>query len=90
MDSAIKSLLPLAQEPALAYEELIKSGTMDELIGVMSHDNPDIMIDVVQLIHELIDEEAGADNDDGDDGEAREAAIKSLVDMLVRSLHLFN
>lgn len=50
----------------------------------MSHENADIMIDVVQLINELIDEEAGAENEDEDDvGEAREGAIKSLVDALV-------
>ncbi len=52
----------------------------------MSHENADIMIDVVQLIHELIDEDAAAgdDDDDEDGGEGREAAVRALVDALVR------
>ena len=51
----------------------------------MSHENADIMIDIVQLINELVDEDAGAENEDEDDGEGedREEAIKSLIDALV-------
>ncbi|KAH8118573.1 DUF1716-domain-containing protein [Phellopilus nigrolimitatus] len=86
LDSSIKSLLPLSQEPVLAYPELVKSGVVLKLIGLMSHENADIMIDVVQLIHELIDEDAGAENEDEEDaGEGREAAIKSLVDALLEN-----
>ena len=85
LDSAIKSLLPRAQSPALAYPELIKSGAVAKLIGLMSHENADIMIDVVQLIHELLDEDAAAgdEDDDEDEGEGREGAVKALVDALV-------
>lgn len=84
LDSAIKSLLPLSQEPVLAYPELVKSDTVLKLIGLLSHENADIMIDVVQLIHELVDEDAGAENEDEeDDGEKREGSIKQLVDALV-------
>lgn len=87
LDSSIKSLLPLAQSPALAYPELIKSGAVAKLIGLMSHENADIMIDVVQLIHELLDEDAAAGDDDDDDdgGEGREEAVKAFVDALVCS-----
>lgn len=83
LDSSIKSLFPLAQAPSLAYPELIKSGTIVKLIGLMSHENADIMIDVVQLIHELLDEDAGVDEDE-DEENGREAAVKALVDSLVR------
>ena len=84
MDGAIKDLLPLSQAPALAYPELVKSGVIEKLVGLMSHENADIMIDVVQLIHELVDEDAGAENEDEeDDGEQREEAIRSLVEALV-------
>ncbi|KAI5124831.1 hypothetical protein M0805_005461 [Coniferiporia weirii] len=86
LDSSIKSLLPLAQEPILAYPELVKSGAVLKLIGLMSHENADIMIDVVQLIHELVDEDAGAENEDEeDDSERRETAIKLLIDALLES-----
>lgn len=84
LDNAIKELLPLSQAPILAYPELVKSGVVEKLIGLMSHENADIMIDVVQLLHELVDEDAGAENEDEDeDGESREEAIKSLVEALV-------
>lgn len=84
LDSAIKALLPLSQNPVQAYPELLKSGVVFRLIGLMSHDNADIMIDVVELIHELVDEDAGAENEDEeDDGESRENAIKTLVGTLV-------
>ena len=79
--------MPLAQEPVLAYSELVKSGAVEKLIGLLSHENADIMIDVVQLIHELVDEDAGAENEDEDeDSEERETAIKLLVDALVRNI----
>ncbi|EJD01453.1 DUF1716-domain-containing protein [Fomitiporia mediterranea MF3/22] len=84
LDSSIKSLLPLSQEPVLAYPELVKSGVVAKLVGLLSHENADIMIDVVQLINELIDEDAGAENEDEEDeGEGREGAIKSLVNALL-------
>ncbi|OCB84372.1 DUF1716-domain-containing protein [Sanghuangporus baumii] len=81
LDSAIKGLLPLSQAPVLAYPEVVNSGAVSKLIGLMSHENADIMIDVVQLINELIDEDAGVDNEDeNNETEGREEAIKSLVD----------
>lgn len=89
MDNAIKSLLPLSQEPVLAYPEIVKSGVVSKLIGLMSHENADIMIDIAQLIHELIEEDAGAENEDDED-EGREEAIKSLVDALVRLPKIYN
>ncbi|THH06691.1 hypothetical protein EW145_g3905 [Phellinidium pouzarii] len=86
VDSSVKSLLSLAQEPILAYPELVKSGAVLKLIGLMSHENADIMIDVVQLLHELVDEDAGAENEDEeDDSERREAAIKLLIDALLEN-----
>ena len=57
LDSAIKGLLPLAQAPVLAYPELVRSGAVALLIGLLSHENADIVIDVVEVIHELTDED---------------------------------
>ena len=86
MDVAIKSLLSFSQAPVLAYQELIKSTAITKLIGLLSHENADIMIDVVQLINELIDEEAGAENEDEEEeGDSRENAIKALIEAFVCS-----
>jgi beta-catenin-like protein 1 len=84
LDVAIKALLPLAQDPALAYPELVKSGAVSRLIGLLSHENVDIVIDIVEVIHELTDEDVG--NEDGEDGEKEKNAdaLKVLIEGLVR------
>ena len=86
LDAAIKSLMPLSQVPALAYPELVKSETISMLIGLLSHENIDIVIDVVELIDELTDEDVGGeDEDEEDEGEdsRRDAGMKMLMNALV-------
>ncbi|KAL9712906.1 hypothetical protein Ac2012v2_004146 [Leucoagaricus gongylophorus] len=84
LDLAIKSLLPLSQILSIAYPELVKSGTVDHLIGLLSHENMDIVIDVVELIHELTDEDATADEEQDETGKSEES-LKLLVDNLVEN-----
>lgn len=84
MDSAIKSLLPLAQAPTLAYFELVKSGAVTLLIGLLTHDNLDIVIDVVELIHELTDEDVGEQSPDHEGEDSPEELLEFLVNALVR------
>jgi beta-catenin-like protein 1 len=84
LDSALKALLPLAQAPVLAYPELIRSGTVTLLIGLLSHENVDIMIDVVDIIHELTDEDVGNEAEEEDDEQQNsEEALKMLIEVLV-------
>ncbi|TCD69674.1 hypothetical protein EIP91_006691 [Steccherinum ochraceum] len=87
LDVAIKSLLPLAQAPVAAYPELVRSGGVARLIGLLSHENVDIVIDVVEVIHELTDEDVGNENeDDEDEGEgSREDALKTLIEGLLEN-----
>lgn len=88
LDTAIKALLPLAQVPKVAYPLLVGSGQLEALVGLLSHENADIALDVIELIHELTDEDVGDEDDDDDDDEEdpdqREAALKSLTSALVR------
>ena len=86
LDAAIKALLPLAQVPNVAYPLLVSSGQLEVLVGLLSHENADIALDVIELIHELTDEDVGEENEDEDeeDPEQREAALKSLINALVR------
>ncbi|KAI0268267.1 Catenin-beta-like protein [Gloeopeniophorella convolvens] len=87
LDAAIKALLPLAQVPKVAYPLLIGSGQLEALVGLLSHENADIALDIVELVHELTDEDVGEeadeDEEDEDDPEEREAALKSLIDALL-------
>lgn len=76
--------MPLAQVPVLAYPELVRSGSVARLVGLLSHENADIAIDVIEIIHELTDEDNEAD-DEEEDEEKRDAAVKALITGLVRS-----
>ncbi|KAG7449155.1 DUF1716-domain-containing protein [Guyanagaster necrorhizus] len=97
LDSAIKSLLPLAQLPVLSYPEIVKSGAVALLVGLLSHENVDIVIDVVEVFHELTDEDVGDEgNDDEEDtAEALKLLIEgllenSILELLVENLKRFN
>ncbi|KAM5540507.1 hypothetical protein V8D89_005965 [Ganoderma adspersum] len=83
LDLAIKALLPLAQSPVLAYPEIVRSGAIERLVGLLSHENMDIVIDVVEVIHEFTDEDAGNDQEDEEDEASREDALKQLVESLL-------
>jgi beta-catenin-like protein 1 len=89
LDSTIKSLLPLAQAPALAYPELIRSGAVDHLINLLSHENADIMIDVVDLVHELTDEDVGNEAEEDHEEQNPEAALKALIESLVGFANIY-
>lgn len=89
LDGAIKSLLPLAQAPKLAYLEIVRSGSLALLIGLLSHENADIVIDVVEVIHEYTDEDVGNEGDDEEEDEEQNAqALKTLIEALVREVLL--
>ncbi|KAH9045421.1 DUF1716-domain-containing protein [Lactarius pseudohatsudake] len=85
LDATIKALLPLAQVPKVAYPLLIGSGQLETLVGLLSHENADIALDIIELIHELTDEDVGEDAEDEDeeDPEQREAALKNLIGALL-------
>lgn len=76
-------MLSLSQAPVLAYPELVRSGAVALLIGLLAHENVDIVIDVVELIHELTDEDVGNDLENDEALEEIEAALKLLIDSLV-------
>lgn len=96
LDSALKQFLPLTQNPPLFYPELVKSGAIALLTSLLSHENTDIAIDVVEVLQELTDEDVGAEVDDllEEEGEGSGGGIATktrmamgeLIDELVSSL----
>lgn len=93
LDGAIKSLLPLSQSPALAYSELARSGTAAKLVELLSHENVDIVIGVIEVIQELTDEDVGNEGDEEEDdyeegGGPKEQALKLLFETLVSCTRL--
>ncbi|KAI1795224.1 Catenin-beta-like protein [Ganoderma leucocontextum] len=84
LDVAIKALLPLAQSPVLAYPEMVRSNAIERLVGLLSHENMDIVIDVVEVLHEFTDEDAGNDQEDEEGAEgSREDALRQLMESLL-------
>lgn len=95
LDGALKQFLTLTQNPALYYPELVKLGTASLLASLLSHENTDIAVDVIEIIQELTDEDVGAGGDELDgedlDEEDEQKAMQvrmvmaELIDELVRS-----
>ncbi|KAJ5180853.1 hypothetical protein N7492_004063 [Penicillium capsulatum] len=65
LDGEIKGLSILSEHPEL-YEEFAKMGCVGSLVSLLSHENADIAIDVVQIISELIDEDVEAKQEQWD------------------------
>jgi beta-catenin-like protein 1 len=54
------------------------------LIGLLGHENVDIVIDVVEVVHELTDEDVGNEGDAEATEESNAEALKVLIEGLVR------
>lgn len=78
LDSEIKGLSILSEHPEL-YEEFSKMGCVGSLVSLLSHENADIAIDVVQIISELTDEDVEAEQEQWD----------SLANAMVRRFFKF-
>ena len=52
----------------------MKSGTVTLLTNLLSHENTDIAIDVIEVIQELTDEDVGAGGDDFENEDAAEGS----------------
>ena len=86
LDLAIKALMPLSQVTALAYPEIVKTGTITMLVGLLSHENMDIVIDVVEVIHELTDEDVGGEADEEEENEIDDETGQSKKDLCMKLL----
>ncbi|CAG8478240.1 13480_t:CDS:10, partial [Acaulospora colombiana] len=76
LDEEIKHLLTLAEVPDL-YPEIVQLGLPTHLVSLLSHENTDIAIDVVELLNELTDEDVAAEQDDD--------AMKVFIDALLEN-----
>ncbi|KAI9791746.1 MAG: hypothetical protein M1816_003556 [Peltula sp. TS41687] len=84
LDSEIKALSILSEHPEL-YEEFVKLGCVNSLVGLLSHENTDIAIDAIQIISELTDEDAEADEAEWDT--LVKAMLEAdLLELLVQNL----
>ena len=94
LDSSIHELLLLTQNPRQFYPELIKLGVAASLVDLLSHENVDISIAVIQVLEELTDDDvAEGESDSGDEyeegdqvkGSSARSAVISLVQALLKA-----
>ncbi|KAI9025686.1 Catenin-beta-like protein [Hyaloraphidium curvatum] len=78
LDEQVHALMAVTSAPQL-YPELIKTGTVGSILGLLSHENTDIVLSAIELLDEVTDEEIVPD----EDGEAQENGVKELVKALV-------
>ncbi|KAJ9648225.1 hypothetical protein H2201_001522 [Coniosporium apollinis] len=74
LDADVKALSILSEHPEL-YEEFARLGSVDSLVSLLSHENTDIAIDVIEIISELTDEDVNAE----------QAQWDALVDALLKA-----
>jgi len=67
----------------VAYPELVRSGAITLLAGLLTHENMDIVIDVIELMFELTDEDTDVREDENH--ETAEDALKKLVETLIEN-----
>lgn len=91
---SLNALLLLAQVPTLSYPLLIELSTSISLCDLLSHENSDVVIAVIELLEEWTDEEvlevdadedAEDDDEEEDEGEKRRKAMSNLVSGLLEA-----
>ncbi|CAG8726545.1 43612_t:CDS:10, partial [Gigaspora margarita] len=85
LDEGIKHLLTLTEVPDL-YSQVVQMGAVPSIVSLLSHENTDIAIDVVELLNELTDEDVVAENDE----DAMKVFIDSLLENQVLELLIQN
>ncbi|KAI8349282.1 Catenin-beta-like protein [Mortierella sp. GBAus27b] len=94
LDEEIKRLMAMIQAPQ-HYPAMVELGTVGSILSLLSHENPEISIDTIELLKELTDEEVlsnvvqsqeQGDDDDEDEDSAKkegEAGMKTFVNALM-------
>ncbi|KAG0259453.1 hypothetical protein BG011_002617 [Mortierella polycephala] len=85
LDEEIKRLMAMTQAPQY-YPVLVELNTISSILTLLTHENPDIAIDAIELLKELTDEEVlsvGLEGDEDVTGSEGEAGMKVFVQALV-------
>lgn len=95
MLETLRALFLFATKPALTYPLLLENSTPNTLADLLSHENIDVPVAVIEVLEELLDpedlEDAQDDDDDdnedgdGDATEKKREALKALLDGLVEA-----
>ncbi|GAA5993172.1 hypothetical protein JCM10908_001323 [Rhodotorula pacifica] len=88
----LRALFLFATKPAMTYPLMLENSTPNTLADLLSHENIDVPVAVIEVLEELLDpedlEDAEEDEDDaaaGDATEQKRQALKALLDGLVEA-----
>ena len=79
LNAEIQQLHVISTVPFL-YNILVESHTCQTLVGLLTHDNSDIAIAVVDLLQQLTDADLEGEEEEGEGGEER---MEQLIDALL-------
>ncbi|KAL8277930.1 hypothetical protein RQP46_009749 [Phenoliferia psychrophenolica] len=84
---ALHALLLLSSQPTMAFPLLLELSTHNSIADLLSHENTDVVVAVIEVLEEWTDEEVlEADEDEEDEAtDARRDAMKGLVEGLVEA-----
>ncbi|KAF1891113.1 hypothetical protein Lal_00001252 [Lupinus albus] len=82
----LQKLKILAGAPEL-YPDLVNLNVVPSVVDLLSHDNTDIAIDVVQLLQDLTDEDVLDENDEPARVLVEALVENSVLELLVQNLH---
>ncbi|KAG0360254.1 Catenin-beta-like protein [Gamsiella multidivaricata] len=85
LDEEIKRLMAMTQAPQ-HYGVLVELNTVASILSLLTHENPDIAIDAIELLKELTDEEVlsvGLEEDEEIAGSESETGMKMFAEALV-------
>lgn len=84
LSEAIVNLSVLTQNPTQSYPELNRLGTLGSLVGLLSHENVDIAIAVIEILQEFTDDDVLENQEDDQVPEDEDAQPKlSAVDTIL-------
>lgn len=90
LDDEIKKMHLIATAPEL-YEDFVKLGAVPSLVGLLSHENADISIATVDLLHEVLDiDELDEVNDAGVQALVDSLLSNQLLEVLVQNISRFD
>ncbi|PVU96605.1 hypothetical protein BB561_001071 [Smittium simulii] len=83
LDEAILDLQHFSMQPTLAFPVLFALGSLESIVNLLTHENKDIVIDVIQVISEWTDEDLvnGVEKSDFDDLDILKSLITHLKDL---------
>eukprot|EP00271_Cylindrocystis_brebissonii_P004227 TRINITY_DN15853_c0_g1_i1.p1 TRINITY_DN15853_c0_g1~~TRINITY_DN15853_c0_g1_i1.p1 ORF type:complete len:561 (+),score=122.73 TRINITY_DN15853_c0_g1_i1:530-2212(+) len=82
LDEEVRKMHVLAGAPVL-YTQLVNLNAVSSIAGLLSHENTDISVDVVNLLHELTDEDVILGTEEDENNAEAEAGLLALVEALV-------